>query len=107
VIVGSGGDTLSVAWAWTEQTGFQILELALAGAPGIAGWRLTEALGVSADGRTIIGVGLPPGSTTAQAWVGTLPPPACYANCDGSTTAPALTVADFACFLNSFAAGCP
>ncbi len=30
-----------------------------------------------------------------------------YANCDGSTTAPVLNVLDFACFLNTFAAGCP
>jgi hypothetical protein len=29
-----------------------------------------------------------------------------YANCDGSTAAPVLTVADFGCFLNAFAAGC-
>jgi hypothetical protein len=29
-----------------------------------------------------------------------------YANCDGSTVAPTLNVADFACFLNKFAAGC-
>jgi hypothetical protein len=29
-----------------------------------------------------------------------------YANCDGSTTIPVLTVQDFGCFLNSFAAGC-
>jgi hypothetical protein len=28
------------------------------------------------------------------------------ANCDGSTAAPVLTVADFSCFLNAFAAGC-
>jgi serine protease AprX len=31
----------------------------------------------------------------------------CYANCDGSTTAPVLNVADFTCFLTKFAAGCP
>ena len=30
-----------------------------------------------------------------------------YANCDGSTASPALTVNDFQCFLNRFAAGCP
>ncbi len=30
-----------------------------------------------------------------------------YANCDGSTTPPILNVADFTCFLNAFAAGCP
>ena len=29
----------------------------------------------------------------------------CYANCDGSTTPPALNVLDFGCFLNRFAAG--
>src|SRR5262249_6890447 len=28
----------------------------------------------------------------------------CYPNCDGSTTPPVLTVADFGCFLNAFAA---
>ena len=31
-------------------------------------------------------------------------PAPCYANCDGSTTAPVLTVSDFTCFLNRFAA---
>jgi hypothetical protein len=30
-----------------------------------------------------------------------------YANCDQSTQQPVLNVADFTCFLNSFAAGCP
>lgn len=34
-------------------------------------------------------------------------PQGCYANCDGSTTAPALNVQDFSCFLNAFAAGQP
>jgi serine protease AprX len=33
------------------------------------------------------------------------PPPACYANCDGSVVVPILNVADFTCFLNRFAAG--
>ncbi len=31
-------------------------------------------------------------------------PPACYANCDGSSVAPVLTANDFQCFLNRFAA---
>ncbi|MEX2219351.1 MAG: agmatine deiminase family protein [Phycisphaerales bacterium] len=30
-----------------------------------------------------------------------------YANCDSSTTAPILNVADFSCFLQSYAGGCP
>jgi hypothetical protein len=34
-----------------------------------------------------------------------LTPKRCYANCDGSTTSPALNVQDFACFLNYYAAG--
>jgi hypothetical protein len=42
------------------------------------------------------------GRNEAILWVWTEP---CYANCDGSTTAPALNVQDFACFLNRFAAG--
>jgi hypothetical protein len=33
------------------------------------------------------------------------PSTTCYANCDGSTTAPFLNVLDFNCFLNYFAAG--
>ena len=35
-------------------------------------------------------------------------PPAgasCYANCDGSTTAPVLNINDFVCFQTAFAAG--
>ncbi|MEX2220153.1 MAG: GC-type dockerin domain-anchored protein [Phycisphaerales bacterium] len=34
-------------------------------------------------------------------------PQACYANCDGSTAAPALNVADFGCFLQRYASGNP
>ncbi len=40
---------------------------------------------------TVLGAQLPP------------PPPACYANCDQSTTPPILNVNDFLCFLNKFA----
>ena len=35
------------------------------------------------------------------------PAPPCYANCDGSTTAPALNVNDFICFQSRFAAADP
>jgi hypothetical protein len=34
-------------------------------------------------------------------------PAPCYANCDGSTTAPVLNVGDFTCFLQKYAAGDP
>jgi hypothetical protein len=30
-----------------------------------------------------------------------------YANCDGSTSIPVLSVGDYMCFLARFAAGCP
>jgi hypothetical protein len=36
---------------------------------------------------------------------GTLGLQSCYANCDGSTTAPVLNVDDFTCFINAFAIG--
>ncbi len=50
------------------------------------------------------------GPITAREFLGTLTVSAacggaCYANCDGSTAAPVLNVADFTCFLNRFAAG--
>jgi hypothetical protein len=43
-----------------------------------------------------------------EAWIAFLGDPvsgACYANCDGSTSAPVLNVNDFTCFFNRFAAG--
>jgi autotransporter-associated beta strand protein len=65
--------------------------------------------------------GLPAGATINYAFSGTdslgrvgdgndiaiIFPQACYANCDGSTTAPVLNVGDFTCFLQKFAAGDP
>jgi hypothetical protein len=39
-----------------------------------------------------------------QAEVIGCPTQTCYANCDGSTTAPVLNVDDFSCFINAFAA---
>jgi hypothetical protein len=36
-----------------------------------------------------------------------LPPALCYANCDGSTATPVLSVNDFVCFQSRFAAGDP
>ena len=42
------------------------------------------------------------GQDEAILWIGAV---ACYANCDGSTGAPALNIADFACFLQRFGAG--
>jgi hypothetical protein len=40
-------------------------------------------------------------------WGGAGAPPPCYANCDASTAAPVLNVADFTCFLQKYAGGDP
>jgi hypothetical protein len=42
------------------------------------------------------------GQREAILWIGTL---SCYANCDESPSPPLLTIADFSCFLQRFAAG--
>jgi len=65
---------------------------------------LSEARGISADGRVIVGTGTNPQGAT-EAWRVDLGGATCYPNCDGSTIAPILNVSDFACFLNRFAAG--
>jgi hypothetical protein len=45
------------------------------------------------------------GSVTSGPALVTILGPDCYPNCDSSTTPPILNIADFACFLNHFAAG--
>jgi hypothetical protein len=45
------------------------------------------------------------GRTEAIMWTTSLYVPTCYANCDHSTEPPFLTVIDFGCFLNRYAAG--
>jgi hypothetical protein len=67
-------------------------------------WSSAEA--VHQEGTTIYVGGWAENSLTgyqeAVMWIGADP---CYGNCDGSTTAPLLNVADFSCFLQKFAAG--
>ncbi|MBX3376388.1 MAG: hypothetical protein KF678_05230 [Phycisphaeraceae bacterium] len=100
-----GPGSASRAFIWDAQNGMRDLQATLmaAGAP-MTGWNLKEARAVSADGRTIVGTGTGPDGNT-QAWIATLPPLSCYANCDGSTGSPKLTANDFQCFLNSYANG--
>lgn len=85
-------------------------------APGIAGvmglWRpespLAAFAGVPASGAWRLLVEDCSQGDTGQLLAFTLtlePPVECYANCDGSTVAPILNVADFICFQNAFAAG--
>ena len=94
-IVGASGTR---AFIWRQGRGMEDLQSVLGSA---AGWTLTDALGISADGTIVVGSGYPP-TGNAQAWTARIP--SCYANCDGSTTTPVLNVLDFSCFLNRFAA---
>jgi probable HAF family extracellular repeat protein len=100
-----GGGSQGRAFIWDALHGMRDLQQVLidAGA-NLTGWSLTEAHGVSADGRTIVGTGTDP-QNFIEGWVATLPEPPCYANCDQSTAPPILNVSDFICFQSSFAAG--
>jgi probable HAF family extracellular repeat protein len=82
VIVGSSdalrddGHGTRAAFYWTAQAGMVNLRdlLISNGATNLAGWRLSEARGVSADGLTIVGTGLHDGRI--EAFVATIPEPA-------------------------------
>ncbi len=64
---------------------------------GKQNWRTQfTALGVNEWVRAKFGMPLMGGGT-----------PACYANCDASTTAPVLNVMDFSCFMERYASGNP
>src|SRR5262245_61851950 len=93
------------AFIWSPAEGMVNLGAYLA-ARGfdLSGWTLLDALGISADGRTIVGQGLR--GSRREGYIASIwPDPACYANRDGSTTAPVLNILDFAAFLRQFAAG--
>lgn len=93
------------AFVWNRVSGMHELQTVLVGlgASNLAGWHLTSAASVSANGGVIVGTGTDPQGGT-QAFIARVPA-FCYANCDGSTAVPVLNVNDFTCFLTRFAAG--
>lgn len=80
VVVGSSVDATNrlKAFIWTEAQGIRDLAEFLADSAGLdlAGWELTEARSISADGRTIAGFGIPP-SGGLDAFIVQLGPVAC------------------------------
>lgn len=98
-IVGQSGDR---AFIWTPARGMRDLGEVL-GSRGadVRGWTLLTAVGISSDGRTIVGNGISP-AKKREAWVATLPP--CRADTDGSG---ALTAADLVAFSNLWIAQDP
>jgi probable HAF family extracellular repeat protein len=109
VIVGSSwpeqGD--AAAFIWDSASGMRELRAVL-GERGVLvpASALEGAVGISADGRTIVGNGHwenPVGSPN-MGWIAFLGEAVCYPDCNVDGT---LTVADFGCFQTKFVAGDP
>lgn len=76
VVVGADGFGPSEAFIWVVlglRQGPIKADLVKRGVPGLGGWQLTRATGISQDGYTICGVGINP-SGKIEGWVATLPP---------------------------------
>ena len=73
VVVGSsGGGVPSEAFIWTDTSGMQSLrDVLVSQGDDLTGWRLTQASGISADGTTIVGLGINPSGQT-EAWLASL-----------------------------------
>jgi probable HAF family extracellular repeat protein len=107
VVVGDYTAGSMKAFLWTPALGTVDLQqfLASRGVDTSAWQYLYHAGGISADGTKVAGAGQH-FSLGPRAFVVTIPPPPpCYANCDGSTAAPALSPNDFTCFLNAYSTG--
>jgi len=75
VVVGSGTEAVSsAAFIWTQSRGMENLQdlLQRGGASGLSGWSLLRATDVSANGRTIAGLGINPEGST-EPWIATIP----------------------------------
>ena len=111
--VASGGSTNFEGGVFSVIVGGAIIAQGAAGTTGTATPHYGHVAGLftpSVSGPVSVGVRITRSFTVASnlfQYVDnvTIIASPCYANCDGSTTAPALNVLDFACFLNKFAAG--
>jgi hypothetical protein len=76
VVVGESGFGRT-AFIWTANGGIRDLRevLLASGVTEVADWELNAAYGVSADGRTVVGIGTNP-NRLAEAWLATIPEPA-------------------------------
>jgi probable HAF family extracellular repeat protein len=90
------------AFIWTRAGGLQDLQQLLTSAGiDLTGWSLTDARGVSADGRTITGDGTDPDGNL-EAWIATIGTPPCRVDLDANG---AVNIQDFLAFLQLYAAG--
>jgi hypothetical protein len=75
-VVGLGKtDRGAEAFVWDAAHGMRRLKdvLLSAGVSAVTDWELTEATGISADGRIVVGNGIDPAGHT-QGWIASLPP---------------------------------
>ncbi|MFN0132457.1 MAG: GC-type dockerin domain-anchored protein [Phycisphaerales bacterium] len=86
-------DKLAIIWRGATMTAVNDV------IPAGSGWDVKQLWDINDSGR-IVGYG-----RFGGLWRACLLVPTCYANCDASTTPPALNVNDFICFNNRFAAG--
>jgi probable HAF family extracellular repeat protein len=68
-----GGGSRHEAFLWDATDGMQHLYDLLVADPDLAGWTLTDATGISANGRIIVGYGINPDGNT-EAWRADLSP---------------------------------
>jgi hypothetical protein len=115
----SPGTILAPAFAVCGALGFPLQTLAQSGGAFAIDWSSLDCGGtttpIAGGGYSLVGtIGQPDAGACAGGalqiasgfWAGLVAPP-CYPNCDNSTQAPVLNVADFACFLQKYAAGDP
>jgi uncharacterized membrane protein len=97
------GSNNGESYIWDPVTGVRDLRAYLVslGLTDAGAWSSLRANRVSWNGTVLAGSGHNP-QGQPQIWYARIPA-FCYANCDGSTTAPAMNVADFTCFLRKFA----
>jgi uncharacterized membrane protein len=99
----------TLACVWYPGRGPMLIQtvLANAGVASVAGWELTTATGISADGSRVCGTGVNPAGLT-EGWVATLPPappPACPADFNGDAF---VDFFDYADYVGCFESGsCP
>jgi uncharacterized membrane protein len=96
------------AFIWDATNGMRDLRDVLIfdyGVTNLKGWQLTLAMGISADGKTIVGEGFNP-QGQYEGWIATLNGSGtgpCYADCDANGT---INIDDFICFQTYYALGC-
>jgi hypothetical protein len=105
-VAGGQGSPLTVPMIWDPVHGARglIPVLQALGANPPTEYYQFNVFAISPDGTAIVGSVALEEFSPPQAFLARIPS-FCYANCDGSTSAPVLNVLDFGCFLNRFTAG--